>query len=535
MSYRRYKIYCVDEAVDKFVTATSAPTVCPTNASHTVRTKSVAVIDENPNGYIIEIAKTTTPSTPGLNKNIMYFDSTSGLFSTMNDVGFIRKYYGSKNNVIYVSPQGESDYTTIKDAVSAANAMLPSIPSTVLVQPGTYIENNPITIGSTVSLLSVGGPLNTIVTAQNPTSRLFVQQVASGIRGFTMAGVTGNDAVYFDGSLGQASINECLILNSKTGVHVVNGPGIYSCNRVAAMAKSTPSSTTIGTAYLAEDGGMMLMTDCVAQGYAGNLIGVGYKATGINGVSSAPSKVLFMGGATTYCTSGAVVDNGGVVETYTLRADNNADSFVMGNLGTTSSLLINNTTIYNSSVNDLNILSTGGTIRAFSSQLDPSKISNPNNVRLQTVTCKPNGDTFNYANTTIYGNLAISGNLNITGNVIGIYSGVNFPINGTVNTDNYSILGRMIFPGTTIIGDPTNLKCITRQDAGAVDHTIIITDSTNGNAVVATTGNLTNTSEAITTITQLGNLSTTEAIWHIHAGVNNTSGNVFIYDLQLNT
>lgn len=538
-SYKTFKIYCATESIDKFVDSTTPPTVCPTDSGHTVRLNSVSVVDENPFGRIIEVLETTEPSTPPENKNIIYFDSADSLLATKDDTGFVRKYYGSKTNVIYVSPLGESDFLTIKDAVVAANAKLPSIQSTIIVQPGTYSENNPITIGAGISLVSAGGPQNTVVIAQNPSSRLFIVSASTSIRGFTLSGVTGNAAIYHDGSAGQASVNEAVILNSDVGIQTVNGPSFCFANKVLTASTLTPGNTTVNTSFLAQNGGAMLLTNPACNGVSARRIGLGYKSVGKNSGTSVPSKMITISGIMAYCDTGASCDNGGANETYMMKIDNSNTAFLIGNLGTDSSLLVNNTTITNSSTYDLNVQATNATVRAMASQMDTAtKVNNPNNVPLRIFTSDTSGNQNVYADLNVYGNINISGNLGVTGNVSGIYGGISVNVDGTTATNGtYVTLARVIFPGTTTFGVPTSIKFVSKQDVTtAVNHNVRILDNTNGNAVVCTSDTLTNTTEAINSITTIGNLSTDSSNWYIQGKVDNTLGigNMYLYTLQIN-
>jgi hypothetical protein len=47
MDINKYRLYCETEGTHKSVISDAAPTVCPTNAAHTVRADSVAIIESN--------------------------------------------------------------------------------------------------------------------------------------------------------------------------------------------------------------------------------------------------------------------------------------------------------------------------------------------------------------------------------------------------------------------------------------------------------------------------------------------------------
>lgn len=527
--FKKYKIYCATENKDKTVLASTPPTTCPADNTHTVRLKSVAVMESNPNGDILEVLETSEPATPNPGKNIIYFDINNGLLSTKDDQGTVRKYYGSKQNVIYVSALGESDFTNIKDAVDAANAMLPGVSSAVLVQPGTYIENNPIIVGSGVSLVSVGGAMNTTIVPSDPTKRLLVPDGVSSIRGFTLYGVTSNAAVYYDGSQGSATLNESLIANCDTGVHIVNGPGIYFVSEVAARCLSFPTTTTVNTGVLVESGGFAILSDIGLLGQDGNKMDIGIKSTGKNADTSAPSTILAMGGTMEYCSRSCVVDNGARLENYMMRISNSDKAIQVGNLGTDSSIMINNTSIYDSSVYDLEILSTDGNICAMATNMDQQKISNPHDVNLKTFTFDSDGTQHIYSNIVVHGNFDIS-----NGSLTGLRSGLNIDMNATTSETDYVTFNRIRFPGTIRSGIPGDIKFIAKQDPSVADYSLRIIDQTHSGNLICELNGLNNNDDQIITCTDFGNLSPTECIWYVQGKVNGGTGNIYVYNTQIN-
>lgn len=83
-----------------------------------------------------------------------------------------------------------ADFTSIKAAVEAANAKLPDVVCTILVQPGEYIEENPIRVGSGISIMSTRGASNTIIKAKNQEEELIIPDGKIRIEGFNLDGKT---------------------------------------------------------------------------------------------------------------------------------------------------------------------------------------------------------------------------------------------------------------------------------------------------------------------------------------------------------
>ena len=103
-------------------------------------------------------------------------------------------------NTIYVAKNGNdssatagkfnSPFLTIKAALAAAPSG-----STVMIAPGTYTENNPVTIPSNVSLM--GNDLRTVfILPQNPNSDLFYVNGGCYVWGLTIKGYNANGFAY---------------------------------------------------------------------------------------------------------------------------------------------------------------------------------------------------------------------------------------------------------------------------------------------------------------------------------------------------
>jgi len=96
---------------------------------------------------------------------------------------------------------------------------------------------------------------------------------------------------------------------------------------------------------------------------------------------------------------------------------------------------------------------------------------------------------------------------------------------GATNGTEYQSVGDLIFPGTTAVGSPTSIKCISWGDSGTT-HAVRVYDITN-DAVIAEVTGLTNTAKAIASLTGIDNLPASEALWEVQ--LKKTAGGVPSY------
>ncbi len=97
----------------------------------------------------------------------------------------------SYDNTIVVSQGPRGDYSSIKDAVDAANANGSATPQAVLVYPGIYTEA-PIVVNSNITVIAVG---EATVIASDANTPLFSLDTGSLIRKFTIQGPTNSACV----------------------------------------------------------------------------------------------------------------------------------------------------------------------------------------------------------------------------------------------------------------------------------------------------------------------------------------------------
>lgn len=191
--------------------------------------------------------------------------------------------------VISVGQTG-ADYTTIAAAIVAANALTPiaTNPVTIRVAPGTYSENNPLTVPQYTSITTYGEMANsTIVTALNPGSNIFVLSLNSAIFGLIAQGATTATAFYSTAiSTGTTALTRCQARNCLYGFQSVGTGAQFSnimlCNTCSAVSTSlaAPFGSMIG--FYSNNGGTMTCISSSASGFfvAANAFDIGFLSEG---------------------------------------------------------------------------------------------------------------------------------------------------------------------------------------------------------------------------------------------------------------
>jgi hypothetical protein len=293
----------------------------------------------------------------------------------MDSVPFL--YLGNQSNEIHISTETQGQYSSILSAIAANN----NANTIFIVHPGTYTENNPISLPTGCSLRSMGHAENTFVIAQNPTQVLINLGLKTEIRGMTLQGTTGATCIYLDGTLsgGQgkfSAVMECFIKN---------------CN-IALESDGKTGSGAIDTLYLSEvviEPLTMSLDKGVYCHSSGLVIGSGVSIAGIPGYftiadaifcSDEYSKVALATTSIWYCTNGLTLDNNADSEFALLTCKNNNIGVLIGPNGTTTRLSVNSLQVDYSTTYDISITATNATIQLHSGSLADFMINNPNDV-----------------------------------------------------------------------------------------------------------------------------------------------------------
>ncbi len=169
-------------------------------------------------------------------QEIEIIHDTSGLYfvedlpdaSSWDSTYFITKGFADTSYVNMISNtitvgKSNADYDNIVDALASITDNSSSNQYTILVYPGTYIEDNPIICKEYVSIRSVGGSFVTSVVAQNANNHLLDLSALCVIRGFNLVNVSGSD--YYavrDTAAGNSAIIDVIVANCSNGILVDN-------------------------------------------------------------------------------------------------------------------------------------------------------------------------------------------------------------------------------------------------------------------------------------------------------------------------
>jgi len=280
------------------------------------------------------------------------------------------------SQTVYISQEEKSgQYTTIRAALDAN-----PIPNTIfLVQPGTYIENNPLILPISCLLVGAGTAAQTTVVAANPASNLIVINPWSKVDSMVITGATSACGIYFDGSVAPASayalFEECIITNCDTLVRAENGPNTLLGYRSLVSASSSGSSPSRG--LHASAGAQMTLSSVSVAGSPSPYVPI------MDGIVSegAGTKVSLSTSNVYVCNRGVVEDDDGEIELNLLTARGNVTSFYVGPTGTNCKIRANSFSMLESVLYDIDIQAADADIGLFSSEIDESKINNPNHIK----------------------------------------------------------------------------------------------------------------------------------------------------------
>jgi hypothetical protein len=288
-------------------------------------------------------------------------------------------YLGQRNNEIHISKDSQNNYSSIKaalDAETAENIVF-------VVHPGTYVENNPLTLRTGCVLHTSGTFENTIITASNPNANIINLGAKCKLSGLTIAGATGASGVYFDASVSGgagvvSTVQECAFKDCNVGIESdgKDGNGIPD-TLFTEKVKIVPQSTNLSKGLYAHNKGQII-TDILS------IMGVPGYFTIAQGVSvrDVGSKITVMGGSLWFLNRALYVDNGGELEIATITANYNNIGLEVGSSGTTSNVSASMMKIKNSTTYDMSVLANEANIEIHSGVLSDIKINNPNNVKL---------------------------------------------------------------------------------------------------------------------------------------------------------
>ena len=245
----------------------------------------------------------------------------------------------SSDRILTVAKSGIRDASTIKDAVVLAIALSPTQanPVVINVMPGSYLEDNPISIPEWVSIYAEGGSYSTIVVASND-GNIFVGNGNSAISRFTIVGSPAfSNVAYKSTTTTTGIINYSVLINCRTGILSDNG----SINTSFIIGISLGGS--LDKLISAINGGYILATSCVATGGT-----CGFYSYGTG------SELQLYSCQADNCISGMCSDNNGYINGLSVNFDSCTNSIHIGSSGSSHIKAIG-CYIENSVVNDIYI------------------------------------------------------------------------------------------------------------------------------------------------------------------------------------
>nr|QBK88863.1 MAG: hypothetical protein LCMiAC01_05450 [Mimivirus LCMiAC01] len=312
-----------------------------------------------------------TPVTPDIIPDI-FISPNSDVMKFIKD-STTYKLIGNQTNEIIISKGTQGDYTSIKDAITNNNN-----PNTIFkVYPGTYVENNPITLPIGCSLMAAGTPGNTTIVALNPGSDIIILNPWCKIEGFAIYGAStaGSRGIYFDGSINgssYSSINQCIIQHCDIGIETDNGPGTLICY----YSLIHPTASTLAKGVYVHSGGQFVASSIRVTG----IPTVPLYVTDAFVCAGSGSKLSLTTASGNYCTTSLNLNDGGNFELTLYTTNGCGTGLYIGNTGTTSKIRATALNMIGSITYDIDVQATDAEISLFSSEIDGNIINNPNSV-----------------------------------------------------------------------------------------------------------------------------------------------------------
>lgn len=274
-------------------------------------------------------------------------------------------------NVIKIGEYGQ--YATLTEAIAAEGAR-----KIYIIEPGTYIEDNPITVPAESSVQSSGTLHNTVLKPLNPTANLLNISPTSYVRNLCIAGCTGtaSQAIHFDGTLGSendmASLEYVRFVDCYTAIHASGAPG----KLLVGNCQIEATTGTVSAAFDVEGGCKIVLSNNVIKGTSMNHIGVGVHASG-SGTTLDNTALIIKD-----CNIGICIDDDAVFDSAHIECSDSTTAIEIGAAGTTSTFKSSAVTIRDSATYDIDIGAEEAFVHVSSGSIDPHKINNPNGVTL---------------------------------------------------------------------------------------------------------------------------------------------------------
>ena len=279
---------------------------------------------------------------------------------------------------------GIGQYSSIQDAVTSNS----SEGTIYIVHPGTYTEQNPITLPDKSVLVALGSAANTIIMPLDLSKDLIVLGTWCKIHKFMLSGSATagykciGRGIYFDGSAGvgaYALVEECIVKNFDTCVETTGGISGGNTLLLHRLQVSTDTAPITNGIY-ANSNGQIISNAFVAVGVPSPPYPIALPIAHAIHSADAGTKISMGINSIAYCTNTIYVDNDGEIEITLLTATGCDKSIYVGPNGTNSKLRATNFNMKNTITYDIDVEATDAQVNLLGAEFDESKIHNPNNV-----------------------------------------------------------------------------------------------------------------------------------------------------------
>ncbi len=293
----------------------------------------------------------------------------------------------TNSTVITVAKDGNGDYDNIAGALTDANTRAGNgLRCVVMVEPGIYIEANPMTVSTGVTIRGRGSWVQTTVVPTNPNTHVMEIHCRGMIEGLAFYGAAGPSgvAIKYDGAGGTATnslalIRECGVQYCTTGIYAANG---HTTNKnsltVQTVGMKSNPSQGITTGVKAEGDTEVFLINLRTFSNDTTPIATAVHVTGIDAHCLVTDAILDRG------TNGVCVDSNAVVEVRSTHIRNTSGAAIEIS-GTGASVEIT-TCKLESLLYDVDLQATSITnLSLVGSYIGINKINNPNNLYMSGV------------------------------------------------------------------------------------------------------------------------------------------------------
>lgn len=290
----------------------------------------------------------------------------------------IYTFLGDQPDEIHISKTSQSHYPSIKAAIAANNTEN----IVFILHPGTYIEDNPLTLPNGCCIIAEGNAENTFIVAQNSTLDILNLGIRCKVEGITFVGAATARGIYFDGTqsggTGRLSaLFECFIVGCNIGIEVdgKNGSGAIDTLYMREILITT-TTYSLNKGVYCHSAGQIISSSLNVFGSPSFVIAEGVCCHDVGSKTSITTSSIW------FCDYAIHLDNGGEIELQLSTCRYNNIALNIGSAGSNSKINGDLFNALDSTSLDINIDSTDAIIDIQSGIIDILKISNPNDVKI---------------------------------------------------------------------------------------------------------------------------------------------------------